>query len=75
VRGQERSQSVRLVPEERKKGVTDLLTFVLLLHHLVSPLDRTTAIGTMIDSYLSNNSEVDDKAIHLLFSANRWEAR
>jgi dTMP kinase len=36
--------------------------------------DRTTAIGTMIDSYLAQKSEVDDRAIHLLFSANRWEA-
>ncbi|KAJ6491576.1 thymidylate kinase [Mycena vulgaris] len=35
--------------------------------------DRTTAIGTMIDSYLRSQSELDDRAIHLLFSANRWE--
>jgi len=27
----------------------------------------------MIDSYLKSNSELDDRAIHLLFSANRWE--
>ncbi|MCO5556968.1 hypothetical protein L7F22_010523 [Adiantum nelumboides] len=37
--------------------------------------DRTTAIGKMIDSYLVQQSELDDRAIHLLFSANRWEAR
>jgi len=36
-------------------------------------LDRTTAIGQMIDSYLRSTSELDDRAIHLLFSANRWE--
>ncbi|UZJ57038.1 hypothetical protein CBS101457_006358 [Exobasidium rhododendri] len=36
--------------------------------------DRQTAIGVMIDSYLSQKSDVDDRAIHLLFSANRWEA-
>ncbi|KAF7302220.1 Thymidylate kinase [Mycena indigotica] len=35
--------------------------------------DRTTAIGQMIDSYLRSQSELDDQAIHLLFSANRWE--
>ncbi|KAG5643874.1 hypothetical protein DXG03_009504 [Asterophora parasitica] len=35
--------------------------------------DRTTAIGQMIDSYLKSTSELDDRAIHLLFSANRWE--
>ncbi|KAF8325876.1 uncharacterized protein EI90DRAFT_3128406 [Cantharellus anzutake] len=36
--------------------------------------DRTTSTGKMIDSYLRSQSEVDDRAIHLLFSANRWEA-
>ncbi|OSS46916.1 hypothetical protein B5807_08818 [Epicoccum nigrum] len=36
--------------------------------------DRTTPIGQMIDSYLSGESEQDDHVIHLLFSANRWEA-
>ncbi|KAI6101286.1 thymidylate kinase-domain-containing protein [Pisolithus sp. B1] len=35
--------------------------------------DRTTAIGKMIDAYLCSRSELDDHAIHLLFSANRWE--
>lgn len=27
----------------------------------------------MIDSYLRSQSDLDDQAIHLLFSANRWE--
>jgi len=35
--------------------------------------DRATAIGKMIDAYLRSESELDDHAIHLLFSANRWE--
>lgn len=35
--------------------------------------DRTTPIGKMIDSYLRSQSDLDDHAIHLLFSANRWE--
>lgn len=35
--------------------------------------DRTTPIGKMIDSYLKSQSDLDDQAIHLLFSANRWE--
>lgn len=35
--------------------------------------DRTTAIGQMIDAYLKQSTELDDRAIHLLFSANRWE--
>ncbi|KAI0675964.1 thymidylate kinase [Trametes maxima] len=40
---------------------------------LVKFPDRTTPIGKMIDSYLRSKSEMDDRAIHLLFSANRWE--
>ncbi|KAI9573889.1 thymidylate kinase-domain-containing protein [Boletus coccyginus] len=35
--------------------------------------DRTTAIGKMIDAYLRSEAELDDHAVHLLFSANRWE--
>ena len=41
---------------------------ILVLHP-----DRTTPIGKMIDSYLRSQSDLDDRAIHLLFSANRWE--
>ncbi|KAL5569543.1 hypothetical protein UlMin_026118 [Ulmus minor] len=37
--------------------------------------DRTTNVGQMISSYLSNQSQLDDHTIHLLFSANRWEKR
>ncbi|KAL6849077.1 Thymidylate kinase [Amphichorda felina] len=36
--------------------------------------DRSTTIGQMIDAYLKSNVEMDDHVIHLLFSANRWEA-
>lgn len=36
--------------------------------------DRTTTIGTMINAYLAKATDLDDHAIHLLFSANRWEA-
>ena len=35
--------------------------------------DRTTTLGVMIDSYLSNGVELTDQAVHLLFVANRWE--
>lgn len=35
--------------------------------------DRTTTLGQMIDSYLSNGVELTDQAVHLLFVANRWE--
>jgi hypothetical protein len=27
----------------------------------------------MIDAYLRSAAEMDDRAVHLLFSANRWE--
>lgn len=37
--------------------------------------DRTTSIGQMISAYLSNQSQLDDHTIHLLYSANRWEKR
>ncbi|MFS8011472.1 putative dTMP kinase [Helianthus anomalus] len=37
--------------------------------------DRDTAVGKMISAYLSNESQLDDHTIHLLFSANRWEKR
>ena len=37
--------------------------------------DRNTVIGQMISSYLNSDSQLDDRTIHLLFSANRWEKR
>ncbi|KAK2180361.1 hypothetical protein NP493_446g01022 [Ridgeia piscesae] len=36
--------------------------------------DRDTAIGVMISRYLEQKCELEDHAIHLLFTANRWEA-
>lgn len=36
--------------------------------------DRTTSTGKLIDSYLQQTSNMNDHAIHLLFSANRWES-
>lgn len=37
--------------------------------------DRQTAVGQMINAYLQGKTETDDAAVHLLFSANRWEKR
>lgn len=37
--------------------------------------DRETSVGKMISAYLANESQLDDRTIHLLFSANRWEKR
>lgn len=36
--------------------------------------DRSTTIGSCIDAYLRKESGHEDHSIHLLFSANRWEA-
>lgn len=37
--------------------------------------DRETPTGIMINDYLTNKSELDDRVVHLLFAANRWEKR
>jgi len=38
--------------------------------------DRTTNIGKLINSYLTDkDNNLEDHAVHLLFSANRWEQR
>ncbi len=36
--------------------------------------DRSTSVGQLINSYLRGTSDKEDHVIHLLFSANRWEA-
>lgn len=37
--------------------------------------DRSTSTGAIINSYLQQTTAaLDDRAIHLLFSANRWES-
>ncbi|XP_034476346.1 thymidylate kinase [Drosophila innubila] len=35
--------------------------------------ERSSAIGQVINSYLSNAQDLPDEVIHLMFSANRWE--
>ena len=34
---------------------------------------RGTDIGRLLDKYLKKEIEIDDRSVHLLFSANRWE--
>ncbi|KAL8664557.1 MAG: hypothetical protein Q9202_002966 [Teloschistes flavicans] len=41
---------------------------------LMKQVDRSTPIGKSIDSYLKGETHQEDHVIHLLFSANRWEA-
>lgn len=49
--------------------------FPVALHAHVC-VDRTTPIGTLINLYLNDKtSEVEPHAVHLLFSANRWERK
>ncbi|CAG2113199.1 unnamed protein product, partial [Medioppia subpectinata] len=43
--------------------------------HLVRFPNRLTPIGQMISQYLKGGQQLDDRVIHLLFSANRWEMR
>lgn len=53
--------------------VTLLKSFLGNIFAHTHSLDRASPIGQMIDSYLQSKTEMDDHAIHLLFSANRWE--
>src|SRR4051794_9067669 len=46
-----------------------------LMHHCFTGSDRTTEIGKMIDAYLTQKTDADDRVIHLLFAANRWERK
>lgn len=42
---------------------------------LINFPDRSTHTGGLINKYLTEkNCSLNDKAIHLLFSANRWES-
>lgn len=41
--------------------------------HMMRFPDRTTPMGQLINSYLEHKSDLEDHAVHLLFSANRWE--
>jgi len=54
--------------------VSDLLEMGIPAVHMRFP-DRKTATGKVINAYLQESVNTDDRAIHLLFSANRWEAR
>jgi dTMP kinase len=60
-----------------KSTQSKLLYEALSLKNLRSELwrfpNRNTTIGKLIDSYLKKECELQDNAVHLLFSANRWE--
>nr|XP_008196693.1 PREDICTED: thymidylate kinase [Tribolium castaneum] len=42
---------------------------------LVTFPDRTTSTGGLIDKYLKQETHLCDEAIHLMFTANRWEKK
>ena len=71
------TQTLKLVEKIEKSGKPcKLIKFPgTALQGTKLDVDRTTAIGKMIDAYLRSAEELDDRVIHLLFSANRWEAR
>lgn len=59
------TQARLLCKNLRERGhVVELLSFP----------DRTTEIGGLLDRYLRNDLDLDERTAHLLFSANRWEA-
>ena len=37
--------------------------------------DKSTSTGCLLDGYLGGTITLDDRAVHLLFAANRWEAQ
>lgn len=43
-----------------------------VVHEIAFP-DRTTETGKLCDEYLRNKNNLNDRAIHLMFSANRWD--
>ncbi|OQR71462.1 thymidylate kinase-like [Tropilaelaps mercedesae] len=60
------TQTMRLVEELEKRGKhAEAWRFP----------DRSTPLGKVIGEYLQKTKDLDDRAIHLLFSANRWEKR
>jgi dTMP kinase len=70
------TQAEILVEKIRNEGSKcKLIKFPSMMFGDVAEVDRTTTIGKMIDAYLRSAEELDDHVIHLLFSANRWEAR
>lgn len=60
------------VDRSGKTTQAKLLADRLQAHHIRFP-DRSTGIGSIIDRYLRKEVELEDHAVHLLYSANRWE--
>merc|ERR1719414_2623299 len=61
-----KSTQSKLLRDHLEKGGTEIVKWMCFPN-------RGTAIGCLIDLYLQRKLELSDGAIHLLFSANRWE--
>ncbi|XP_068148228.1 thymidylate kinase [Drosophila tropicalis] len=59
------TQSRLLVEKLQSRGVSTV--------HLNFPERKSSQIGQVINSYLTNSQDLPDEVIHLMFSANRWE--
>ncbi|KAH0815531.1 thymidylate kinase isoform X2 [Tenebrio molitor] len=57
------------------KKLVDSLKAMSVNADLVRFPDRSTHIGGLIDKYLKQKSHLCDEAIHLMFTANRWEKK
>ena len=78
------TQSLRLAAALESQGIpTKHLHFpgsafprkiTMWTFHTDCGLDRATLTGRLINDYLKCSAEMDDRALHLLFSANRWES-
>ncbi|KAL1124026.1 hypothetical protein AAG570_001796 [Ranatra chinensis] len=58
------TQCLKLVEALNSKGITSM--------SMRFP-DRSTTVGKVINDYLAFGVELSDEAVHLIFSANRWE--
>lgn len=71
--GIDKKNSSLKVKSPQNKMMIIFINGLVSLIYFFSP-DRTTVIGQMISSYLQQESELEDHVVHLLFTANRWEA-
>lgn len=60
-----KTTQVRLLQEELRSRGIDV--------RVMRFPDRSTAVGGVINDFLSNTRDLAPQAVHLLFSANRWE--
>jgi len=62
-----KSSAVDILSRKKFNGSNDIVT-------LRFP-NRQSTTGKMIDRFLENKQDLNDRVVHLLFVANRWEAK